>query len=447
MKDLRMYRRSVLGGLVSLAGSGLALNLKAQTGRPTIDDLAAQIEPQVIRWRRDIHQHPELSNREFRTSALVAAEMKRLGFEVREKVAHTGVLAVLKGTKPGPVIALRADMDALPVLERTGLPFASQVKGEYNGAEVPVAHACGHDAHVAMLLGAANVLKGLQGEITGQIVFIFQPAEEGPPQGETGGASLMIEQGVLDHPPVDAVFGLHVMAAPAGVIGYRPEGMMASNALVEITLKGRQTHGAEPWMGDDLSALAAAVITAVNQISARQINVAAEPTVLSISTVNGGIRPNIMPEQFVLRGTLRTFSEARTQEMAQKVTRAVQGLAEAYGATAEVKIEGGYSSVYNDPELTRGIYDAMVRAAGSADKVNPDTVRVTASEDFAEYQKRVPGVFALLGVADPALDPAKVPGNHSPYFDVHEPALITGVRAHAQAALYLATVLGGHRGA
>jgi len=436
-----MERRQVLSGLVAGAtgvGFGLGLSPAAMADTTArIRDLAAKVQPRVIGWRRDIHEHPELGNREVRTAALVATELRRLGLEVREKVAVTGVVGVLKGAKLGPVVALRADMDALPVEDKTGLPFASRATGVFEGRTLPVAHACGHDAHTAMLLGAAEVLSTLKSDIAGTVVFIFQPAEESPPAGEEGGAALMVKEGVLDNPKVASIFGLHVWPFRAGHISYRAKGFMAAADRIEIRLKGRQTHGAQPWNGVDMTALASDIVGAVNQIIARQIDVTREPTVLSITQMQGGVRFNIIPEEFRLVGTLRTFSEERRQDVHTRVKRAVTALADSYGAQAEVIFELNAPLTYNDPALTAAITPALVRAAGAADRVDPAAQAVTGAEDFSEFQKKVPGVFAFLGVADPGKLPAEIAPNHSPYFDVYEPALEVGVRAHAEAALFM----------
>ncbi|MFT3996056.1 MAG: amidohydrolase [Asticcacaulis sp.] len=440
-----MDRRGVLSGLTAGAlWLGLSPVAQAQTlaqpktqARGRIAELAAKVQPKVIGWRRDIHEHPELGNRETRTAALVATELRRLGLEVREKVGLTGVVGVLKGAKPGPAVALRADMDGLPVEEKTGLSFASKAKSTFEGNTVPVAHACGHDAHTAMLLGAAEVLSAMKADIAGSVVFIFQPAEEGPPPGEDGGAKLMIAEGALDTPKVTSIFGLHVWPNTAGHISYRAKGFMAAADFVEIRLKGRQTHGAQPWNGVDMTALASDIVGSVNQIMARQIDVTKEPAVLSITQMQGGVRFNIIPEEFRLVGTLRTFSEERRADIQARVRRVVEALADSYGAKAEVNFKLSAPLTYNDPALSAAITPAMIRAAGSSDRVDPAAQAVTGAEDFSEFQKKVPGVFAFLGVADPAKKPGEVAPNHSPYFDVYEPALEVGVRAHAEAALFL----------
>ncbi|WP_309092968.1 amidohydrolase, partial [Phenylobacterium sp.] len=301
-----------------IAGAALALALAAgapafaqdQSTGPfdaAVFAAAQKVQPKVVAWRRDIHQHPELGNNEVRTAKLVADHLKKLGIEVRTGVAKTGVVGVLKGGKPGPVVALRADMDALPVTEQTGLPFASKVRTTFNGQETGVMHACGHDAHVAILMGAAEILAGMRDQISGTVVFVFQPAEEGPPVGEEGGAPLMVKQGVLENPKVDAIFGLHVVPGEAGQLLWRPGPMMAASDRYEIKLKGKQTHGANPWAGIDIASMQAEIVLAFNQIAARQINVTRTPTILTVATVHGGVRYNIIPDDFTLAGTLRTF--------------------------------------------------------------------------------------------------------------------------------------------
>ncbi len=401
-----------------------------------INALAKKYYSQVVDWRRHFHQYPELSNREYKTSDFVANELKELGLEVHEKIAHTGVVGILKGAKPGPTVALRADMDALPVLEKTGLAFASKETGEYEGKSVPIDHACGHDAHTAMLLGAACVLTEMKNEIAGQVMFLFQPAEEGPPKGEAGGAKLMVEEGVLDNPKVKSIFGIHVWPGITGKISYRPKGFMAAADRVEITIKGKQTHGAQPWAGTDLSAMSAQIVESINQIMSRQIDVTAEPSVLSITTIHGGERFNIIPEQYVLGGTLRTFSPERREEIIKKVTNSVDGIAKSFGATeAIVDFQATAPLTYNDPALTSALYNAMVSAAGGKDLVEPNSLAITGAEDFSEFQKKVPGLYVFLGSAAPGVNPKTLAPNHSPYFDIYEPVMEVGVRAHANAAL------------
>ncbi len=401
---------------------------------PEINERVDAVTARVVEWRRDIHQHPELANRETRTAALVAAHLKRLGLEVREGVAHTGVVGVLRGVNSGGVVALRADMDALPVAEATGLPFASTATAEYNGATVPVAHACGHDAHTAMLMGAAEVLAGLKSELNGTIVFLFQPAEEGAPAGERGGASLMIDEGALADPAPEAVFGLHVVPGAPGTIFYRPEGFMAAADQINITLRGKQTHGAWPWKGIDVISLASAVVSELNTLAARTVDVTATPTVLTIATIHGGVRYNIIPEEVVMTGTLRTFDKEQRSLIKERIEQTVTNLAASYGARAEVTFLASGAVTWNDPALSRSAFGALEEAAGVGN-VDMNRRPTTVSEDFSAYQKRIPGVFYHLGASAAGSAPDDSAPNHSPQFDINESVLPLGVRAHVLTAL------------
>lgn len=392
--------------------------------------LAADIQalmPKVIEWRRDLHQHPELSNREFRTSKLVADELKKLGLEVQTGIAHTGVVAILKGAKPGPVVALRADMDALPVKEQVDLPFASKATAEYNGQQVGVMHACGHDTHVAMLLGAATVLSKQQKELAGTVMFIFQPAEEGAPAGEEGGASLMLKQGLFAKTKPDAIFGLHVWPGPTGQLQVKTEGIMAAADSFEIKVKGVQVHGSSPWRGVDPIAVSGQLITALHQIPARQLDVTLAPAVMSIGQVHGGVRWNIIPDEVVLGGTVRTFDPQMREQLLTKMKHTAEHIAAASGATAEFHQHGFAAVTWNDVKLTEWAMPSLTWAAGKAgvSSIKP----ITASEDFSFYQQQVPGVFFFLGIADEGADISKTAPNHSPFFRVNEAALENGVRA------------------
>ncbi len=424
--------------------SALALLLTAAASTPTLAqsvtaDEAAQavaaVEPRVIEWRRHLHQNPELGFAETQTAAFVAERLRALGLEVRTEVGKTGVVGVLNGGRPGRVVALRADMDALPVQEATGLPFASTATGTYMGQTVPVAHACGHDAHVAMLLGAAEVLAGMKDRIAGTIVFVFQPAEEGAPPGEPlGGAALMIQEGALDDPRVEAIFGLHVVPGRPGTLFYRPQGFMAASDRVDITLRGRQTHGAWPWKGVDVIAVAGQVIETVNTLTARTIDPTTTPTVFTIATVDAGVRYNIIPDQAVLSGTLRTFDVAQRDDLVARADAAIGHVAQAYGATAEFGVRQNAALVFNDPDLSGWLAPVLTEAAGEGN-VNPATPPTTVAEDFSYFQQKVPGVFYHLGGSADGVDPATSPPNHSPQFDVNEAVLAVGVRAHVLTAL------------
>jgi len=406
-----------------------------------IDARAAQVEGKVVEWRRDIHRHPELSNREFRTGALVADHLRALGLdEVRTGVAHTGVVGVLRGGLPGPVVALRADMDALPVTEQTGLPFASTVRTEFNGQEVGVMHACGHDMHTAMLMGAAEVLAGMRERIPGTVVFIFQPAEEGPPAGETGGAGLMIEEGVLDDPAPGAIFGLHVFPQPLGHVAYRPGGIMAGSDNLRIDVVGRQTHGAVPWGGVDPIVVASQIVLGLQTVVSRQLDLTQAPAIVTIGSIQGGVRGNIIPDSVAMVGTIRTLDPAMQEDVHRRVRRTAEQIAAASGAEAIVTISPNNPVTYNDPHLTDRMTSTLRRVAGEGRvyQVPPSTT----AEDFSRYQQRIPGLFLFLGIADPEADPMTVAPNHSPFFNPHEGALPLGVRLLANLAVDWLTTSG-----
>jgi amidohydrolase len=419
--------------LALVAGLAMGAPAMAAPSAAKVQAAAKAVQPKVVAWRRDIHENPELGNQEVRTAALIAKELRALGIEVRENVGKTGVVGVLKGGKPGKVVALRADMDALPVEEKTGLPFASKVKATWEGRTVPVMHACGHDTHVAMLLGAATVLAGMKQDIKGTVVFLFQPAEEGPQAGEEGGAKLMIRDGALDNPKVDAVFGLHIGPGDAHELNYRPEGFYASSDRITITVKGRQTHGARPWAGVDMASVAADIIQATNQIAARQVDVGASPSVLTIATINMGFRQNIIPEDLKMEGTMRTFSKARREDLIARMQKSVAAIGDRYGAKAEVVFTQPYPVTYNDPALSKWVKATLEKA--SPGKVDDNAALVTGAEDFSMYAEKVPGVFIQLGGRKADVPAATAPANHSPYFDVDEAVFETGVKAEVLMAL------------
>ncbi len=393
---------------------------------------AARLQPKVVTWRRDFHAHPELANAETRTAKIVADHLKKLGFEVRTGVAHTGVIGVLRGGKPGGVVALRADMDGLPVLEATGLPFASRATGTFNGATVPVAHACGHDSHVAMLMGAAEVLAGMKADIAGTIVFIFQPAEEGAPAGQEGGAELMIAEGALANPAPTAIFGIHSLKQPANTLWYRPGPLMAAADQIHIKLKGKQTHGAWPWQGIDIVGVGAQIVVAMNAVQARQMDTRI-PMVLTIATFNAGVRYNIIPEEATLSGTLRTFDAEQRRDVQARIRRTAISIAADWGATADVSFVESGPVTHNNEALANEILPDLQLAG--AEQVRNDILPTTVSEDFSYFQQKIPGVYIFLGVTPPGLSQADAPPNHSPMFDVWEPAMETGVRAHVLMAL------------
>ncbi|MGE5837043.1 MAG: amidohydrolase [Acidobacteriota bacterium] len=397
-----------------------------------IDTRTAAVLPKVVAWRRDIHQHPELSNREVRTSKLVADHLRALGLEVQTGVAKTGVVGLLRGGRPGKVVALRADMDALPITEMVNVPFKSVEKSTYNGQEVGVMHACGHDAHVAMLMGVAEVLAGLKDQIAGSVKFIFQPAEEGAPPGETGGAVDMIAAGVLENPKVDAIFGLHVMPFEQSTLWVRPGGLMASSDTLTITVHGKSTHGAVPWGGVDPIAVSAQVVTALQTIVSRQIDLTTAPAIITIGRINGGVRFNIIPDTVVMEGTIRTLDSKMQDDIHARITRTAKLVAESAGAEADVQIVRTTPVTFNDPSLTAQMTPTLTRVAGG--KVF-DVPPRTIAEDFALFQQKVPGMFFFLGINAAGADPSKVAANHSATFSVDEGALPAGIRALANLAI------------
>jgi amidohydrolase len=426
-------RRLVFGSALALAlSAGAAL---AQVPLARVEAAVAAETPKVVAWRRDLHANPELGFSETRTAALVAEHLRALGLEVRTGVGRTGVVGVLRGGRPGRTVALRADMDALPVLEATGLPFASTATGTYMGNTVPVAHACGHDAHIAMLMGAAEVLAGMKADIAGTVVFIFQPAEEGAPPGEPkGGAALMIEDGALRDPRPDAIFGLHVVPGRAGTVFYRPRGFMAASDRVDIVLHGRQTHGAWPWKGVDVIAASADIVQTINSLTARTIDPTTTPTVFTIATLDAGVRYNIIPDTATLSGTLRTFDIAQRDDLVRRARTAIGNVAENYGATAEFNVRQNAALVFNNEELSAWLAPVLTEAAGEGN-VNPATPPTTVAEDFSYLSQEVPGVFYHLGATPDGVDPATAAPNHSPGFDVNEKVLPLGVKTHVLSAL------------
>jgi amidohydrolase len=408
------------------SGTIAASSISAQ-----IEEAARAVEAQVIAWRRDIHQHPELGNREFRTANIVVEHLRRLGLDdIRSGVAHTGVVGLLKGALPGPVVALRADMDALPVTEEVDVPFASKVRTTWNGESVGVMHACGHDAHTAILMGVAEVLSGLRASLRGSVKFIFQPAEELPPEGENGGAKMMIEEGALENPKPDAIFGLHVTSRlPEGVIGYRTGPTMASADRMRITIEGRQTHGAMPWLGVDPIVTAAQVVLGLQTVVSRQVDITREPAVVTIGMIRGGVRENIIPDSVEMRGTIRTFDEAMRDDVHERITYLAQAISRGSNAGCEVCIRKNYPVTVNDPALTEAMLPTLRRVAG-AERVL-FVPKVTGSEDFSFFQRVVPGMFFFVGIVPAGTEVNKAAPNHSPRFYIDERGLGLGVRALA----------------
>ncbi len=414
----------------------LGPTLRAQAPSRLIADLdtrAKGLEAKVVAWRRDIHQNPELGNREVRTAKLVADHLKTLGLEVRTEVGHTGVVGVLKGGKAGPTVALRADMDALPVTEEVDLPFKSTVKTTYLGQQVGVMHACGHDNHVAILMGVAELLAGVRQELAGSVKFIFQPAEEGAPAGERGGAELMIEQGALENPKVDAIFGLHVFPFEVGKVVWRAGGLMASGDQFRIVVRGRQTHGALPWNGVDPIVTASQIVLALQTLVSRSVDLTLTPAVVTVGMIRGGVRNNIVPDSVEMIGTIRTFDEATRDSLHARVVRTAEGIARGAGAAAVVTTTRGYPVTINDPVLTERMVPTLRRTLGAANVLPAQ--QTTTAEDFSLFQRKVPGMFFFLGVTPRGTDPRSAAPNHSPRFFADEAALVPGVRALANLAV------------
>ncbi len=399
-----------------------------------IHESARRLEAKVIAWRRDLHANPELGNREFRTSKIVADHLRSLGIEVRDKVAHTGVVGILRGGLPGPVVALRADMDALPVTEEVDVPFKSTVRTEWSGMQCGVMHACGHDAHTAILMGVAEALAGIRERIPGTVKFFFQPAEEGPPDDERGGARLMIEEGCLEDPGVGAIFGLHVTSNHhTGKIGYRSGPLMASSDELRVFVRGTQTHAAMPWRGVDPIVVGAQIVMGLQTVVARRMDVTKEPSVVTVGVFHGGVRKNIIPDEVRMEGTIRTFDEGQRDAIHEHVKRISEMIAAAGGAQARVQIKRGYDVTVNDPALTAWSIPTLQRVAGAANVGVVD--KVCGAEDFAFYQKAVPGLFLRVGCTPPGREIAKSAPNHSPRFYVDEDCLALGLKTLASLAL------------
>jgi amidohydrolase len=417
--------------LCSLLLLALATGATAQVSpklQARLEQQARQLEASAITWRRHLHQYPELSNREVKTAAYVAEHLRKLGLEVQTGIAHTGVVALLRTGKPGPVIALRADMDALPVTERNNLPFASKETATFNDQETGVMHACGHDSHVAILMAAAEILSKNKSDLKGTIKFIFQPAEEGPPKGEEGGADLMVRESVLENPKVDVIFGLHIQGIrKLGQIAYKPAGMMAASDWFTIKVKGKQSHGAAPWLGIDPIVVSAQIINGIQTIVSRQTQLTKEPAVISVGMIHAGVRQNIIPETAEMSGTIRTFDPAMQQDIHEKLKRTATLIAESAGATAEVTIDRKTPVTFNDPALTEKMVASLVKAAGEENvaRIPADT----GAEDFAYYQQKVPGFFFFVGACPPDTDPAKAPSHHTPDFMMDERGMLTGLKA------------------
>ena len=406
------------------------LSLVAQG--PNLEEEYKAIEEKVIQWRRDIHQNPELSNREFKTAEKIAKHLRSLGIDVQTGVAHTGVVGILKGNRPGKVVALRADMDALPVTERNDLPFKSNVTGEYLGEKVGVMHACGHDTHVAILMGVAEILSKNKDKINGTVKFIFQPAEEGPPPGEEGGAALMIKEGVLKNPDVDAIFGLHINSqTPVGTIRYKSGGAMAAAQSFVINVKGKQSHGSRPWSGVDPILISAKIIDGLQTIISREMDLTNEAAVITVGKIKSGVRSNIIPESAEMRGTIRTLDYNMKEKISRRMKEMVATIAKAYGGEATIDIQDNTDITYDDPDLVTQMLPTLQRVAGTDNVVAQNAI--TGAEDFSYFQREVPGFFFFLG--------GMTPGNENPYphhtpdFLIDDSGLVLGVKAMTELAL------------
>lgn len=409
----------------------LYVNSGAQSLTPIqqlINQKSSALLPKVIEWRRYIHQNPELGNREFKTMEYIAAHCKKLGLEVQTGVAKTGVVAILRGGKPGPVVALRADMDALPVKERADLPYKSVAISDYNGQSVPVMHACGHDTHVAMLMGTAELLVSMKKDVPGIVKFIFQPAEEGPPGNEEGGAPLMVKEGVMDNPKVDAIFGIHINSqTEVGKIKYKPGATMASSDWFTIKVKGRQSHGSQPWSGIDPIVVASQIITGLQTIVSRQEDLTKAPVVITVGKINSGVRANILPEEAMMEGTIRTLDPVMQKDVHERIRITATKIAEASGATVEVTIETKTLVTYNTPELVKMMVPSLESAAGKENVLESEWT--TGAEDFSYFGEKAPSFFFFLGGMKKGQDPKTTPSHHTPDFYIDDSQLDVGVKA------------------
>ncbi|MCZ2458362.1 MAG: amidohydrolase [Chitinophagales bacterium] len=422
MKVRIVFLISVLAAIQLNAQNNIAL-LKQK-----IKAASDAIESQCIEWRRDLHQHPELGNHEFRTSKIVADFLKSLGMEVKEGIAKTGVVGILRGGSPGPCIALRADMDGLPITEKSNVPFASKERSIYNGQEVGVMHACGHDSHVAIMMSVAKVLSDMKKDLKGTVKFIFQPAEEGPPEGEEGGAKLMVKEGVMDDPKVDAVFGLHIWSSlEAGKIYYKPGSFMASSDWFSIKVKGKGSHGASPWQGVDPIVVSAQIIESLQTIVSRQSELTKAPVIITVGKIEGGVRSNIIPDDCTMYGTIRTLDPKMQSKVHEKIRRTVTNIAEASGATAEVVIDTKTLVTYNDPGLVTKMLPSLQTAAGKDNVIESEWQ--TGAEDFSYYGTKAPAFFFFLGGMPKGMDPQKAPPHHTSEFYIDESGFKTGIMA------------------
>ena len=422
-----MIKKIIFGSVLftAISAPSFASSINTQ-----LEQATQSVSEKVITWRRHLHQYPELSNREFETAKYITNHLKSLGLEVQTDVAHTGVVAKLSGGKKGPLIALRADMDALPVTEQVDLPFASKQTSTYRGNEVGVMHACGHDTHVAILMAVAESLIKIKDQLAGEVLFVFQPAEEGAPEGEEGGAELMLKEGLFKQKP-EAVFGLHVTSSlNTGQIGFREGPLMASEDSFTINVTGRQTHGSRPWNGVDPIVASSQIIMATQTIASRQVDVTKAPSVISFGAINGGIRSNIIPDNVELIGTIRTFDQTMRADIKKRLAKTAELVAESAGAKADVHIDHGYPVTVNNVALTQKMTPTLARIAGADNIITTDLI--TGAEDFSYYALETPGLFYFLGVTPKDQNAKTAPSNHSPQFYVDESALQLGVESLSQ---------------
>lgn len=436
---LKKFLPSLLALIAALPGH-------TQTPLETaINQKAQAILPKVIEWRRHIHENPELGNREFKTMQYIADHCRKLGLEVQTNVGKTGVVAILRGGKPGPVVALRADMDALPVPERADLPYKSKVTSEYNGQTVPVMHACGHDTHVAMLMGTAEVLVGMKKDVPGTVKFIFQPAEEGPPGNEEGGAPLMIKEGAMDNPKVDAIFGIHINSqTEVGKIKYKPGATMASSDWFTIKVKGKQSHGSQPWSGIDPIVVSAQIINGLQTIVSRQENLTKAPVVITVGKIQSGVRANILPEEAMMEGTIRTLDAEMQKDVHERIRQTATKIAESAGATVEVNIETKTLVTFNNEDLVKMMVPSLEAAAGK-DNVYA-TEWTTGAEDFSYFGEKAPAFFFFLGGMPKGMDPKKASAHHTPDFIIDDSQLDVGVKAFCNIVFDYAKLKGAATG-
>ena len=421
IKDLRLKLTFTFSLIV------FSVNVAAQNYDSNIERLAREVESQVIDWRHWFHQNAELSNREFKTSKRIAEILREMGYKPQTNVAKTGVVAVLNGSKRGPVVALRADIDGLPIKERVDIPWASKMTGVYNGETVPVMHACGHDTHIGILLGVAKILKDMKDQIPGKVKFIFQPAEEGAPDGEEGGAELMVKEGVLKKPNVDAIFGLHIKSGlEVGQINIKSEGIMAAVNSFRIDIKGKQSHGSRPWNSVDPIVTASQMVNNLQTIVSRNMDLTNAPVVVTVGAIHGGVRSNIIPESVYMLGTIRTFDVSMKEQVHERIRKIVQMTAEANNASATIDINNGYPVTYNDPKLYNKMFPTFERIAG---KENVNIIKaVTGAEDFSFFQQKVPGIYFFIGGIPKDFDPAKVADHHTPDFYVDDSGMLLGMK-------------------